>query len=276
MVLEFFFGTSANISEIARAPVALSSEPQAARTRSRNHSPAASANPAADSVWKISRFTLNGDVLDKASEKVLFEQKAQRRDCCHTGGGMQFDGSGNLWISMGNNTTNPGDANAADGYVKEGNPDSDDQGHAANTNDLRGKILRIKPTADGKYTIPSGNLFAPGTDKTRPEIYTMGHRSNYSIFVDKYRNWLTWGDIGPDDGAETEEVNLFTSPGNAGWPYFAGAVGHAKYKYRLNKDPAAPVNNSTLNTGITNLPNAMNGQVTPDETLAADNIYANR
>lgn len=30
---------------------------------------------------------------------------------------------------------------------------------SANTNDLRGKILRVKPNADGSYGIPEGNLF---------------------------------------------------------------------------------------------------------------------
>ena len=42
---------------------------------------------------------------------------------------------------------------------------------AGNTNDLRGKVLRIHVNADGSYTSPAGNLF-PQTgnpdDKTRP------------------------------------------------------------------------------------------------------------
>ena len=57
---------------------------------------------------------------------------------------------------------------------------------AANTNDLRGKILRIRVKDDGSYEIPEGNLFAPGTAKTRPEIYVMGDRNPYriSVFID--------------------------------------------------------------------------------------------
>ena len=39
---------------------------------------------------------------------------------------------------------------------------------AMNTNDLRGKVLRIKVSDDGSYTVPSGNLFAPGTPKRGP------------------------------------------------------------------------------------------------------------
>ena len=34
---------------------------------------------------------------------------------------------------------------------------------SGNTNDLRGKILRIKVKEDGTYSIPEGNLFAEGT-----------------------------------------------------------------------------------------------------------------
>ena len=53
-----------------------------------------------------------------------------------------------------------------------------------NTNDLRGKVLRIKVDANGSYTTPAGNLFAPGTALTRPEIYAMGFRNPFRIQVD--------------------------------------------------------------------------------------------
>lgn len=210
-------------------------------------------------IWRISRMVVNGDAIDKASEKVLIEMPAQRRTCCHAGGGMQFDAYGDLWISLGNNTTNPAAA-ATDGYVKESDPDADDQGHAANTNDLRGKIIRIHPVenpVDGKYyTIPAGNLFPPGQAKTRPEIYVMGLRNAFTIWVDPVKRWVTWGDIGPDNGWDTEEYNLFKAPGNGGWPYFAGAVGNAHYAFRMNKNPAAPTNTSPNNTGLATLPPA--------------------
>mgnify|MGYP006160145193 CR=1 FL=1 len=45
-------------------------------------------------------------------------------------------------------------------------------------------MLRIKVNADGTYSIPSGNLFAPGTAKTRPEIYAMGFRNPFRFTVD--------------------------------------------------------------------------------------------
>ncbi len=64
------------------------------------------------------------------------------------------------------------------------NPALDAQRSAANTNDLRGKVLRIKPKANGGYAIPRGNLFPVGTPKTRPEIYAMGLRNPFRIEVD--------------------------------------------------------------------------------------------
>ena len=228
--------------------------------------------PKTDSAWYISRFTMNGDVLDKASEKNLLKIPTQRIHCCHTGGGMEFDLKGDLWISTGNNTANPSNNADPKAFINETDRGGigDDQGHAANTNDLRGKILRIHPLAapgaDGKlYSIPAGNLFPLGTGKTRPEIYTMGHRNAYTIALDPYRGWLAWGDVGPDEHGQTEEHNLVKAPGFMGWPYFVGGLNShitsdassPMYSYRGNKNPAAPVNTSINNTGIQNLPPAV-------------------
>ena len=55
--------------------------------------------------------------------------------------------------------------------------------------------------ADGSYTIPAGNLFAPGTAKTRPEIFVMGVRNPFRMDVDPMTNSVSWGDYGPDAGA---------------------------------------------------------------------------
>ena len=69
---------------------------------------------------------------------------------------------------------------------------------SGNTNDLRGKIMRIRVKDDGTYEIPEGNLFPKGTDKTRPEIYVMGNRNPYRISVDQKNSNLYWGEVGPD------------------------------------------------------------------------------
>jgi cytochrome c len=138
-------------------------------------------------------------------------------------------------------------------YIDESSPDLDDQGHSANTNDLRGKILRIKPKADGGYDIPEGNLFPQGSAQTRPEIYVMGTRNAYTLDYDNRTRRLLWGCVGPDNtGANTEEHNMTAVPGFFGWPYFAGQ----NHVIVPGKDPAKPVNNASVNTGLQNLPPA--------------------
>jgi cytochrome c len=216
----------------------------------------------------LSRFTVTGNQMDMTSEKVLLAWPTQKDYCCHTGGDMRFDAKGDLWVSVGNNTLNPAGGADADSaaYIDTRYPDADDEGHSANSNDLRGKILRIHPTPDGKYTVPAGNLkdyyaskySAADLAKIRPEIYTMGHRNPYTISVDDAKGLLTWGDVGPDMGWATEELNLVSHPGFMGWPYFAGAEGNPHYQFKSKpiKDPAAPVNTGKNNTGVQTLPPA--------------------
>jgi cytochrome c len=130
----------------------------------------------------LARIELKEEELLLDQQKIILEVPTQREECCHTGGGMVFDKAGNLFLTVGNNTSNSN----SDGYApideRPGQAYWDDQRGASNTNDLRGKILRIHPEKDGSYTIPKGNLFAPGTPKTRPEIYTMVRFKN-RIFI---------------------------------------------------------------------------------------------
>ena len=86
----------------------------------------------------------------------------QRDLCCHVGGDVGFDSKGNLYLTTGDNTNSW----ASDGFSpideRPGRAPFDAQRSSANTNDLRGKLLRIKVGADGSYTVPDGNLFGPG------------------------------------------------------------------------------------------------------------------
>jgi cytochrome c len=124
---------------------------------------------------RLSRWRMNGDTLDQTSEKVVLEFGTQRKDCCHHAGSVEFGPDGNLFISTGDNTHPGGDS---DGYApideRPGREEYDAQDGPANTHDLRGKILRIRPTSDGGYTIPDGNLFPKDGSQGRPEIFVMG------------------------------------------------------------------------------------------------------
>ncbi|MBB5872547.1 glucose/arabinose dehydrogenase [Allocatelliglobosispora scoriae] len=227
-------------------------------------------------VNRLSRFTLNTDyTLNLASEKIVLTTATDRGICCHVGGDIDFDAAGNLYLSTGDDS-NPFDS-AGYSPIDERtnrNPAYDAQRTAANSNDLRGKLLRIKVAADGTYTIPSGNLFAPGTAKTRPEIYAMGFRNPFRISVDKPTGVVYVGDYGPDAGSTDAnrgpggqvEFARVTSAGNYGWPYCTGtnttaetynewnfATGTTGPKFNC---AGGPTNNSFRNTGVTTLPAA--------------------
>ncbi|MDX3574473.1 PQQ-dependent sugar dehydrogenase [Streptomyces sp. ID05-47C] len=225
-----------------------------------------------DGVNRLSRFVLKTDgTLDAASETKILDVPASRGLCCHVGGDIDFDAAGNLYLSTGDDT-NPFQS---DGFTPiddrpNRNPAFDARRSSGNTNDLRGKILRIKVNADGSYTVPDGNLFAPGTDRTRPEIYAMGFRNPFRFSVDKETGILYVGDYGPDAGAADPtrgpagqvEFARVTRPGNFGWPFCTGDNDpYTAYDFATGVsgepfDCAAPKNTSPHNTGLTDLPPA--------------------
>ena len=57
----------------------------------------------------LSRWEIKNDKLVAGSEKIVLEIPTQREVCCHTGGGMTWDESGNLYLAVGNNTGNVAD-----------------------------------------------------------------------------------------------------------------------------------------------------------------------
>jgi cytochrome c len=214
----------------------------------------------------LARWDLRNDELVEGSKKVLLEYGVQREQCCHTGGGMAWDAKGNLYITVGNNTSNNIGSQTDE---RPGRRSWDDQRGAANTNDLRGKILRIHPEPDGTYTIPPGNLFPPGTPGTRPEIYIMGNRNPWRVSIDSKTGYVYWGEVGPDANEDSElgprgydELNQARGPGFFGWPYFIGEnraypyFDYVKGAPTAPKDPAKPTNTSVNNSGLRELPPA--------------------
>ena len=215
----------------------------------------------------LTRYELRGDELVISSKKVLLEVATQREQCCHTGGGMVFDSQGNLFLTTGDNTS-PRDTPFNPIDEREGRGPWDAQKSSGSTNDLRGKIIRIHPETDGTFTVPEGNLFPKGMDKTRPEIYTMGHRNPWRISVDSKTGYIYWGEVGPDASTDStgrgprgyDEFNQAKGPGNYGWPYLIGDnKPYSYYDFTAAKagaayDPAHPINRSPNNTGLNNLP----------------------
>ncbi len=195
--------------------------------------------------FRLSRFALGADgKLDLASEKIVLRIPATFHKM-HTGGAMAWGDNGNLYITVGENEAG--------------------MGGPANTNDLRGKILRIHPEEDGTYTVPEGNLFPKGTAKTKPEIYVMGNRNPYSITYDPVLKAAVWGEVGPDGTGVTEEDNIAATPGNYGWPMWSGNQVALKTP---PGDPNAPKNTDAANTGLVDLPASRPGTYSYPQSCA--------
>lgn len=216
----------------------------------------------------LSRFELTEKGLSNKIE--LLHVPVISEGVSHSAGSLVFDKKGNLYLSTGDNT-NPFESG---GY----SPSDDNIGRikfdalksSGNTNDLRGKILRIHPEIDGTYTIPQGNLFPQGTPGTRSEIYVMGCRNPFRISVDHRTNFLYWGEVGPDAGKDSlsrgpkgyDEINQARAAGNFGWPLFVGDnKAYNKFDFINNQSEGKynadfPVNFSRNNTGLKNLPPA--------------------
>ena len=225
--------------------------------------------PGDEPLQYVSRFDLINEKLDLDSEKILLQIPTIRK-CCHSGGALEFGPNGNLFITLGDNTNPFESSGFAPIDEREGRALWDAQKSAANTNDLRGKILRIKPEDDGKYSIPKGNLFPEGTPNTRPEIYVMGCRNPFRPSIDSETGYLYWGDVGPDAGKDDPnrgpkgmgEFDQARKAGFWGWPYTRGnnqvyndydfTAGESGEKFNPNN----LINDSPNNTGIKELPPA--------------------
>jgi cytochrome c len=218
---------------------------------------------------QLSRFKLEGNTLNLRTEQKIIQVATDRGICCHVGGQIDFDSKGNLYLSTGDDT-NPF---FSDGYVPideraNRNPAFDAQRTSGNTNDLRGKVLRIRVKPSGGYTVPPGNLFRPGTPKTRPEIYAMGLRNPFRFAVDRRTDDVYVGDYSPDAGepdpargpAGHGRWMRIDRPANYGWPYcVTPELPYVDYDFATGTSGAPfncrrPVNDSPHNTGLTRLP----------------------
>lgn len=219
---------------------------------------------------RTSRFTLEGNELVKGSEKKLLEFQELYGTGSHHAGSLEFGPEGYLYISTGDDTSPGGDSK---GYAPiddrpEKHPLSAEKS-SSNPYSYNGKILRIRPTDNGSYEIPKGNLFPQDGSEGLPEVYVMGCRNPWRISINQKTGTLYFGDVGPDAFLEGDrgpaghdEINQAKKAGNFGWPYFVGN----NFAYPIRdfntselsppNDPLAPVNRSRYVEGNVSLPEA--------------------
>jgi len=228
--------------------------------------------------------------LDLATEQKILQVNTDRGACCHVAGEIRFDSHGNLLMTTGDDTPagggNSGGFSPFNGELTVpptaacpdpcyNAPYVDARRSAGNTNDLRGKLLRIHVRSDGSYTIPSGNLFRPGTTGTRPEIYAMGFRNPFRLNLDS--NDVAYvTDYSPDSRVPqvfrgppgTGRMEIVRHAANYGWPYCVSPkLPYYKWNFAastpLDNPPQAfecdnpshgPENTSRHNTGLTVTP----------------------
>ena len=124
------------------------------------------------------------------------------------------------------------------------------------------------------YSVPRGNMFAPGTASTKPEIFAMGFRNPFTVQADpKTPGTVVVGDYGPDAGTNSAtrgpagiiEWYRVTKPGFHGWPLCTGdnSAANSYFRYTFPSGPsgarfdcsAAQIpNESPNNTGLSNIP----------------------
>lgn len=154
----------------------------------------------------ISRFTVSTtdpNVADSNSEVVLLSIPQPGEE--HKGGDLEFDADGNLLITLG-----------------DGGPQGDPPNNAQNMNSRLGKILRIRPAADGTWSVPADNPFATASGDTLPEIYAHGLRNPYRMGLDPLTGDLWFGDVGQSSFDEINMMKADTSGVNFGWRCYEG------------------------------------------------------
>jgi glucose/arabinose dehydrogenase len=167
-------------------------------------------------VNRVSRFTMSGDTISPASEKILIDNMLSYYGN-HNAGDVGFGKDGMLYVSVGDGGCN---------YLV--GPTACDQNNNTNAisltlNTLQGKILRITPSGG----IPTDNPFI-GTGTARcnhgyntagqkcEEIYLYGLRNPFRFAFDpnSTRTRLFVNDTGQDTW---EEIDKSVKGSNYGW-----------------------------------------------------------
>jgi glucose/arabinose dehydrogenase len=139
------------------------------------------------STTAVVRGTWDGAALTNV--KDVFVADAWSQTSTNYGSRLAFGPDGRLYVTVG---------------------DRGEQARAQNLGDDVGKVLRLND--DG--SIPPDNPFV-GKTGARPEIYSLGHRSQEGLAFNPQTGQLWENEDGPNGG---DEVNIILPGRNYGWP----------------------------------------------------------
>ena len=165
-------------------------------------------SPAVPLISRLARFTTadNGATFALATRQNILSLNQPYTN--HKGGNVAFGPDGFLYIGFG-----------------DGGSGGDPQGHAQNTRDLLGDMLRLDVDHGTPYAIPSGatgnpfaaNPICPGDNSSThdcPEIYATRSAQPVALELRRRTGDLWVGDVGQDPH---EEVDRIERGGNYGW-----------------------------------------------------------
>jgi glucose/arabinose dehydrogenase len=153
-------------------------------------------------VVQYRRSARNPDVANPGSARRVLTVPHEFSN--HNGGQLAFGRDGDLYVGVG-----------------DGGSEDDPQHLGQNRGVLVGKILRIRPRANGGYTVPKSNPFV-GQRGIRPEIWAWGLRNPWRFSFDRRTGALTIGDVGQDTEEEIDFARHGGRGANYGWSIFEG------------------------------------------------------
>lgn len=179
---------------------------------------------------RVSRFTLNGDIILSGSEEILIELSPLSSAINHNGGGLNFGLDGKLYIATGDNY------NGA---------------NAQNLEVTHGKLLRIN--SDG--TVPADNPYSAEAG-IKKFIWSYGLRNPFTFDVQPVTGKIFVNDVGSESGISPsvpfEEINDASLPGeNFGWPNVEGYTDNAAYTNPVYAYKWSRNASDTMGCGIT-------------------------
>jgi glucose/arabinose dehydrogenase len=166
------------------------------------------ANTGAMTVDEVQRDASNPNVANPSTRRqvIAIPHPAATN---HNSGQLEFGPDDMLYVGTG-----------------DGSEAGDPSFNAQNLQDLRGKLLRIDPRANGPnpYRVPPNNPFVSQTNAD-PEIWSYGLRNPWRFSFDRVTGDLNIGEVGQDSWEEIDfrPVDLSWGSGaNFGWSCYEG------------------------------------------------------